>query len=158
MNNKLTRRFQVAEPKSEKTYKIVIHSDEYEHYIDTTKESYLKDDLFFVIEISRIKKGYFNAVAYFEGELFTSCSRCRDEAKVNFDVKFRRTYKYTEYEINNNEDEDLIYYNTVYIDTFDFFMDEILLINPSYILCKDSCKGVCITCGENLNKNSCNHS
>jgi len=156
MNNKLTRRFQVSEPKETQGYKIQIYPDEYEKYIDVTKESYINNSLYFIIELTRLKKGYFSADAHFEGQLFTYCSRCRSKATVDLSNSFRRTYKYSEYE--QEESEDLIYYNTVFIDLFSFFLDEISLIIPSYNLCKNDCKGVCTICGENLNKNSCIHS
>ncbi len=155
MNNKLTRRFQVPEPKESNEYKIQIYPDEYEKYIDPSKESYIEEPLYFTVNLSRLKKGYFNAEACFEGKLFTYCSRCRDKAKVNLNQIFKRAYKYSEYE--QEETEDLIFYNTVYIDLFSFFLDEVSLIIPSYNLCKNDCKGVCIVCGENLNKNSCIH-
>ena len=156
MDNKFSRKFQVMEPKDSSEYKIRIYSDEYEKYIDESKESFVGAELYFVAKVSRIGSEYFNVDAYFEGELFTRCSRCRDNALVDLSGKFKRAYKYSEYE--TKEEEDLIYYNTIHIDLFDFFVDEISLIIPSYIRCKEDCKGLCLTCGENLNKNSCNHS
>ncbi len=156
MQNKLTRRFQITEPKDTQEYKIEVTPEEYEKYIDVSKESYLKEPIIFNVEVIRLKKGYFEANAYFTGNLFTYCSRCRNEALVDLNASFQRTYKYSEYE--QEETEDLIFYQTTYIDLFSFFLDEVSLIIPSYILCKDDCKGLCIICGENLNKNSCNHS
>jgi uncharacterized protein len=155
MNNKFSRRFQVNEPKNTKEYKIEIYPEEYEKYVDETKESYIKTPLLFIVNLEMIRAGHFNATGHFEGELLTHCSRCRDEATVDLSSKFQRVYEYSEYE--TEEDEDLIYYNTVYIDLFTFFIDEISLIIPSYNLCDKNCKGVCHICGENLNKNSCNH-
>jgi len=156
MDNKFTRRFQVMEPKTSSEYRIRVYADEYEKYIDESKESFVGESLYFVVNIERIRKGYFQAEGHFEGELLTHCSRCRDNSYVDLSESFKRAYKYSEYEVK--EDEDLIYYNTIHIDLFDFFVDEISLIIPGYILCKDDCKGVCIVCGENFNKNSCIHS
>jgi len=155
MNNKLTKRFRVAEPKDIMTYRITVYPDEYKKYVDKEGDTFIKEPLYFVVTIRRLKKGYFEAVAGFEGKLFTHCSRCLDEAEVDLNLEMKRAYKYSEY--GSGETDDLIFYDTVYIDLFGFFLDEIFLAVPSYVLCKDDCKGLCEICGENLNKNSCIH-
>lgn len=44
---------------------------------------------------------------------------------------------------------------TEYIDLGEEIRQEILLANPSRILCKDDCKGMCPGCGVNLNVEKC---
>jgi len=88
MDNKFTRRFQVMEPKTSSEYRIRVYADEYEKYIDESKESFVGESLYFVVNIERIRKGYFQAEGHFEGELLTHCSRCRDNSYVDLSESF----------------------------------------------------------------------
>lgn len=42
-----------------------------------------------------------------------------------------------------------------YIDLGEEIRQEMILANPSRILCKDDCKGICLGCGVNLNVEKC---
>ncbi len=41
------------------------------------------------------------------------------------------------------------------LDITDDIREDILINLPSKYLCSDKCKGLCLTCGKNLNKNEC---
>ena len=41
------------------------------------------------------------------------------------------------------------------LDVDQLVHDEALLVWPERILCKEDCKGLCTTCGQNLNDGSC---
>ena len=57
------------------------------------------------------------------------------------------------------EDEDVFYVNTARneIDLKDMIREEILLHFPEFPLCSESCKGLCSTCGANMNSAPCKH-
>jgi len=44
---------------------------------------------------------------------------------------------------------------TEYIDLGEEIRQEMILANPEKVLCKDDCKGICPTCGANLNLEQC---
>ncbi len=83
-------------------------------------------------------------------ELKTECSRCLKETtyqgKIEFDEKFIPEHL---------ADEEHFTYQKDRLDTT-FFVNEILLTELPYsIVCSPSCKGICPTCGKNLNDGEC---
>lgn len=74
--------------------------------------------------------------------LYTSCSRCLDE----FEISLKKNLKLT-YPVAKNE---------VFIDLGPDIREEIILDYPINPLCKPHCKGLCVSCGGNLNKGECN--
>lgn len=77
------------------------------------------------------------------------CARCLDTAIYNFkescEIKFVRF---------DAGEFDYVYKSGV-IDLTDAVNDVILTNLPTQILCSENCKGLCTTCGSNLNKENC---
>ena len=77
----------------------------------------------------------------------TVCSRCLTptvyEKVVPFDEKF-----------SPSDDEAYPYYKET-VDLTDMVNDKIILSLPYAVYCKDDCKGLCPTCGADLNKGQC---
>ncbi len=80
------------------------------------------------------------------------CDRCLDEVTTNMHFEFHHNLVASLNEENNGD----------YIETPDFKLDldelaitDILLQLPGKYLCSDDCKGLCIKCGQNLNKAEC---
>lgn len=73
--------------------------------------------------------------------IFT-CSRCLEEFEVILEKNLMLNYKLdkTQHEIDLDSD----------------IRQDIILEYPIRPLCKDDCKGLCLKCGENLNKRTCN--
>jgi uncharacterized protein len=44
---------------------------------------------------------------------------------------------------------------TDFLDLTDEVREAIILALPGYPVCRDTCKGLCMTCGKNLNKGKC---
>ena len=89
--------------------------------------------------------------------LLIPCNRCLKDVEVEFSVYLHDKFNF------NSEDEDEI--NTLkeanYLNEYDLDLDllvyeEIILDFPMKVLCLDDCKGLCSSCGSNLNKGSCN--
>jgi uncharacterized protein len=53
------------------------------------------------------------------------------------------------------EDLGLIYYTGDAIDFHDAIQEQVILSLPLRPLCRENCKGLCHTCGENLNEKDC---
>ena len=96
----------------------------------------------------------FENKAYLSGTLeFTvkgKCARCLEDAKadvlVDFDEEFRPA---------PCAEEDVNVYERDRIDVSAFASQLILTNLPYAIYCKEDCKGLCPTCGKNLNEAEC---
>lgn len=89
--------------------------------------------------------------AYVSGEVaFTlsgECTRCLNKAENTYVVEFGE----------NVEPDSVDGYSTV-SDVIDLskIVDDVIVMNmPVAFLCKDDCKGLCPTCGQNLNDGAC---
>jgi uncharacterized protein len=86
-----------------------------------------------------------------------TCDRCLTKFKDLKNIKFNFILTDDE-ELNYDDSDDVVYFSNSK-DEFDLnpmFQEYIFLAIQMKILCKDSCKGLCINCGTNLNKIKCN--
>jgi uncharacterized protein len=93
--------------------------------------------------------------------LEVSCSRCLDPFTVAVDAPFDLRYQplapnavEVEREIGS-DDLDTAYYENDEIDLEQLMQEQFILALPMKPLCKDDCRGLCATCGTNLNKATC---
>lgn len=76
-----------------------------------------------------------------DGHIIYPCSRCLTPVLEEISYPFEE-----EIEIESNG-----------VITLDGYINDCLFINePSQVLCKEECKGLCPICGQNLNEGSCN--
>ena len=73
------------------------------------------------------------------------CARCLEPTASGLDIQFEN-----ELDVN---DEDYIEGYSLNVDQL--VHDEALLVWPERVLCRKDCKGLCSTCGQNLNHGSC---
>ncbi len=69
------------------------------------------------------------------------CARCLED----FHVVETREYEF-DFEVDPS---------TEYVDVGEEVRQEIIMANPSRVLCKDDCQGICPKCGVNLNIEKC---
>ena len=69
------------------------------------------------------------------------CGRCLEELSLTQE----RSYKF-DFEIDPTMD---------YVDLGEEIRQEIIMANPTRVLCSKGCKGICPNCGANLNKEQC---
>lgn len=85
-----------------------------------------------------------------------SCSRCLKEMVYPMDIHISKEidFNLSENERAQNLDETnyIIGYN---LDVDILIYDEILMGFPMKLLCSEDCKGICKTCGTNLNEKTC---
>ena len=85
-----------------------------------------------------------------QGQVLAQCARCLKEVTYPFHIKYDAVFK----EIPDEESgEYLLADNT--IDLSKVLSDEISLHMPLQLFCSETCKGLCPTCGANLNDGAC---
>ena len=101
-----------------------------------------------------------------QARVIMQCVRCLDDFESdltgNFSLVVRKLRKgeikpdYSDDESENDESK-LIYidHEINHIDVSDFVRDAIILSIPFNPICKESCKGLCSICGNNLNESDC---
>ena len=95
----------------------------------------------------------FDSVVVITGQ----CNRCLSDVEFSVPVSCDETIAISEGEVVT--DPDIGPYSFVCdegIDVDELILSEILVNFPAKILCQDGCKGLCPTCGINLNTASCN--
>ena len=91
------------------------------------------------------------------GSYKTPCSRCIEEVQCDFEVPLQinlkpKTNFDPRYDI---EDINFGFYDGREVDCTAFSEEFVLLSLPYSVLCNESCKGLCHTCGTNLNTDAC---
>lgn len=85
----------------------------------------------------------------------TKCDRCFEttirEVKTSLSARLEDYGK----ELEDNESDDIIYYNRGVLDIDEYILMEVASSLPMKTLCDDNCKGLCPGCGIDLNKESC---
>lgn len=88
--------------------------------------------------------------------LLVPCGRCLDDVKVAFDIQVSKDLDFHDTDDDRIKDLDEINYIDGYnLDVDLLVFDEILLAFPLQVLCRPACKGICMVCGTNRNKQSC---
>ncbi len=98
-----------------------------------------------------------------EAKGMIGCSRCLEW--FDFPVESDFSYVFTPAEDYKDEDEieltcedlDYDHYEGDLLDLGALIVEQIVLQVPIKPLCNDSCKGLCPTCGANLNREKCDH-
>ncbi len=84
------------------------------------------------------------------------CDRCLEPVKVPFHLEFTKNIDLDVDDENQKDDLDEKNYIDGYnLDADKLLYNEILIGWPMKILCSETCKGICNTCGQNLNKGTC---
>lgn len=102
----------------------------------------------------------FSVQARLSGEARLTCSRCLSTFSYPIDVTFEEDFREGkplegDDEEANEEGWDVNYFEGDHIDFTDTLRENALLALPMKPLCSDTCKGLCSTCGVNLNLDSC---
>jgi len=87
--------------------------------------------------------------------LSSECVRCLTDFYQGLDTDFTELYAFSQRTITDSE---LLLPEDMHIDLAPLVREYMLLEIPISALCKPDCKGLCPTCGENLNETDCDHS
>lgn len=89
--------------------------------------------------------------ANLKGNLELICSRCLDTFIYPIDIDIEERFTSNE----TLEDEEVILVNSDVVDITEIVEKAIISTLPIKRLCKEDCKGLCQSCGANLNKEEC---
>ncbi len=78
-------------------------------------------------------------------KVFIPCARCLEPVASRLEIQL-------EAELGFKDQDYIDGYN---LDVDQLVHDEALLFWPERVLCSETCKGLCSTCGQNLNNGSC---
>ncbi len=101
---------------------------------------------------------------YVEGSLATEvrgeCCRCLENARLRIQCEFRYIFLpepdiHAEETELSRDDLDCVYYREEVIDLDPVIYEQIMLQVPMKMLCRDDCRGLCSSCGANLNREAC---
>jgi uncharacterized protein len=97
----------------------------------------------------------------FEGEFEGRCGRCLEGFSFYLDKPFdfvlipRPAKSDRKAEELHRDDLGLSYYSGDEIDLSPLIAEQVILALPTRPLCAEDCRGLCASCGANLNKESC---
>lgn len=86
------------------------------------------------------------------GTIRLTCSRCLKAFSYNFQIELHERLT------NNPEskDDEVIFINNDKLDLTEIVENNIIMSLPIQRLCSEDCKGICPSCGKDLNFDSCN--
>ena len=91
-------------------------------------------------------------------KLSTACSRCADDVEFEVSSPIEMIVKpenvRSSRELDNDE-VNLTFHDGKEIDCTPFSEDAVIAAIPFTVYCSDSCKGLCLKCGQNLNQGPC---
>ena len=88
-------------------------------------------------------------------EAVFSCDRCLENYKSNFNETIEQLYQLGHSDLDSDEIE-ILPENSKEIDISRAIQDAFILNRPIQLICREDCKGLCVTCGINMNNKSCN--
>ena len=115
---------------------------------------------FFGNYVAKIELKKFHNQIILNSDIYTTaafqCDRCGTDFKADLRNKFQIVYLFGNYSKENNV-ENVVYLSsdTDKINLFNELRDYALLSVPMKKLCREDCKGLCYTCGKNLNEDPC---
>lgn len=118
----------------------------------------VKQDLILSEEM-KIESGSFNGEVLLQDKIYINgtltikvtgpCSRCLENAEQLIEIQVEEVF-------SQRPEEDEYRYKSGLVDLTEMINDKILSNQPSILLCKNDCKGLCPKCGCNLNDSACN--
>lgn len=87
------------------------------------------------------------------GQARSVCGRCLEPYLAKVEIPFQEDFK--EGTPESNPEADLSWYQGNSIDMTETIRENLIFSEPFNQVCRDDCKGLCLTCGKNLNMETC---
>jgi uncharacterized protein len=81
-----------------------------------------------------------------------SCDRCAEETEKTYKYDFSHNLIAS---LSNEDNDDFLVVSDMRLNLDELIEEDVNLELPTKFLCNDDCKGVCVMCGKNLNKDQC---
>jgi len=106
--------------------------------------------------LSSAGEGRFYFTGRIDGWIEAPCRLCLEDVKVDVDEEVHVIL--AELGAEEADDPDVFLYDPSQreLDLRPAIRETWLLTAPAYVQCREDCKGLCPTCGTNLNESSCN--
>lgn len=85
-------------------------------------------------------------------EILHRCDRCLDEFLRKYELTFSHILVTDESALNSEDD---VLCDGSALDMNELAISDLLVEIPTKILCREDCRGLCPTCGKNLNEGGC---
>lgn len=85
-------------------------------------------------------------------EFSANCLRCLSRVETVSDIEVEESFV----EVSKSDEDDAYTFEGDAVDIDKPLMDNIILAMPMTIICSEDCKGLCRSCGNNLNLKNCN--
>ena len=105
-------------------------------------------------KISNANKGLF-LDCNVDFKIIDNCARCLNEVEVELSYPIQGFLVKKEVDENEVEEFDVYTYKDDEVDFIDLIEQTLDFNLPQRVLCSEDCKGLCSTCGTNLNKKVC---
>ncbi len=84
------------------------------------------------------------------------CSRCLIPTNQKVDTRILgKLVDSKNHKEEDEEDLEYIFYDQEELDLNKYILSQVIVSLPMKVLCEDGCKGICISCGVNLNESKC---
>lgn len=91
-----------------------------------------------------------------KGQLEYTCSRCLKPVTEQLDIPFHEVFQPVENPDDvQGEDDDITYVKGESVDLAHYVEEAFVLYLPLAPVCSEDCKGLCPSCGKDLNEGSC---
>lgn len=81
------------------------------------------------------------------------CCRCLEEVRIQRSASIHETYVSADRASESNADTSV--YDGETIDLHELVRELLIASEPVKVLCREDCRGLCATCGKNLNEGPC---
>lgn len=81
-----------------------------------------------------------------------SCDRCAEETEKTYNYDFSHNLIAS---LSNEDNDDFLVVSDMRLNLDELIEEDVNLELPTKFLCSEECKGVCVMCGKNLNKDQC---
>ena len=107
------------------------------------------------IVIKHVKERELTIVGECQLVLEIPCDRCLEPVRWPLTLEFTKNVDLSDNDDQADELDEKNYIDGYNLDVDKLLYNEILIGWPMKILCSETCKGICNTCGQNLNKGTC---
>jgi len=108
--------------------------------------------IYIKLVLSQLETYFYKLQGHVEVELIMSCDRCMEEVNEVLSVEIDKDFNVE----TDQVDQDFYdYLEGNLLDLEKMVLDEIYVNLPMKVLCKESCLGLCSSCGINLNQSAC---
>jgi uncharacterized protein len=96
-----------------------------------------------------------------EADVDLQCARCLEPVTVGLDIPIEETFTptidiVTGQAIRSDEEDQALWMDEHHIlDLSEVLRQDVLVALPLHVLCRSDCRGLCPTCGQNLNEGTC---